>query len=143
MVPNRRLRDELARADKMARKRRTNFDEQATVVPQEEVVPDATRPGRLRDYADGIGDADSDDSIELRTSDIDISDLSNDSRPVPAAPRAAGLPGMRGPTLPGRNQAPRSPAPPPAPRAQIVIEPQRKKGLFDFGDDDQTRIDLK
>jgi Fe-S-cluster-containing hydrogenase component 2 len=75
MVPNRRLRDELDRADRVAGKRRTSFeDDQATVVPVEDVVPEPTRPGRARDY--GADLEVSDGSQELSVSDIDVSDLS-------------------------------------------------------------------
>ena len=71
MVPNRRLREELARADRLAKQRRANqFDDQATVVPTEDRVPEATRPGHLRDFAADIVEVQEDDHIELNTGDI-------------------------------------------------------------------------
>src|SRR4051794_21438377 len=99
MVPNRRLREELARADRLAKQRRANqFDDQATVVPIEDRVPEETRPGNIRDYARDYAAADIvevDEDIELHTgdmekldpsavmelatSDIDISDLTDET----------------------------------------------------------------
>jgi Fe-S-cluster-containing hydrogenase component 2 len=128
MVPNRRLREELARADRLARKRRSQFeDDQATVVPTEDRVPEATRPGHLRDFAADILEVSEDielhtgdlqkvdqSSIELATSDIDVSDLT-DETPNPDFLRSVAKP-----------QAQRKP---------------RRRDLFEFGDEDQTRID--
>ena len=71
MVPNRRLREEMARADRLAkqRKHKSQFDDQATVVPVEDRVPEETRPGHLRDYA-YAGDIEVDEDIELHTGDM-------------------------------------------------------------------------
>src|SRR5689334_1594241 len=94
MVPNRRLREELARADRLAKQRRANqFDDQATVVPIEDRVPEETRPGNIRDYAADILEVDEDIELHtgdmekvdpsaimaLGTSDIDISDLTDET----------------------------------------------------------------
>ena len=127
MVPNRRLREELARADRLARKRKSQFDDQATVVPSEDRVPEATRPGHLRDFAADIlevsedielhtGDLERVDpkSLELSTSDIDVSDLT-DETPNPDFLKTVARP-----------------------QAQLK---GRRRELFDFGDEDQTRID--
>jgi len=109
MVPNRRLREEMARADKLAKERRkkSQFDDQATYVPVEDRVPEETRPGHVRDYAADIlevdeelelhtGDIEKVDMVELATSDIDVSDLTDEGVPnpdflktvVPKKPRA-------------------------------------------------------
>lgn len=129
MVPNRRLREELARADRLAKQRRANqFDDQATVVPTEDRVPEATRPGHLRDFAADIVEVQEDDHIELNTgdiekldprtlelatSDIDISDLTDES-PNPDFMRTVAKPD-----------------------AQLRA---RRRPVVDF-DEEQTRID--
>ena len=96
MVPNRRLREEMARADKLAKERRkqSHFDDQATVVPTEDRVPEETRPGHVRDYAADIlevdeemelntGDIEKVEAFDLATSDIDVSDLTDEGAPNP------------------------------------------------------------
>src|SRR5512135_1807466 len=97
MVPNRKLREEMARADKLAkqRKKQSQFDDQATYVPVEDRVPEETRPGHVRDYAYGdvaeideefelnTGDIQKVEAIELATSDIDVSDLTDEGVPNP------------------------------------------------------------
>ncbi|HEX8952800.1 MAG TPA: 4Fe-4S dicluster domain-containing protein, partial [Polyangia bacterium] len=129
MVPNRRLREEMARADKLAKERRkhSQFDDQATVVPVEDRVPEETRPGHVRDYgyADievsedielNTGDIEKVDAIELATSDIDVSDLTDESVPNPDFIKTV---------VP--------------PRGKIQIKAHKHRGV-DF-DDEQTRID--
>jgi Fe-S-cluster-containing hydrogenase component 2 len=99
----------MARADKLAKERRkkSQFDDQATYVPVEDRVPEETRPGHVRDYAGDIlevdeelelhtGDIEKVDMVELATSDIDVSDLTDEGVPnpdflktvVPKKPRA-------------------------------------------------------
>ncbi len=78
----------------------------------EDVVPEETRPGRLRDFAADLDVSES--GIELGTADIDISDLTGQADLLKTT----------------------------AHRTQKRPQPKkRSKALFDFGDDDQTRID--
>ena len=143
MIPNRRLREELARADRLARQRRgSQFDDQATVVPVEDRVPEETRPGHVRDYAAAAdivelsedielstGDIEKLDpnSIELATADIDVSDLT-DETPNPdfaRRQRRAAAPVRDG--LVTKVKAPSRAKP-------------RNRAAMDF-DEEQTRID--
>ena len=77
MVPNRRLREEMARADRLAKERRkhSHFDDQATVVPIEDRVPEETRPGHLRDYAYAADVVEVDEELELHTGDMEKVDV--------------------------------------------------------------------
>jgi Fe-S-cluster-containing hydrogenase component 2 len=153
MVPNRRLREELARADRLAKQRRANqFDDQATVVPIEDRVPEETRPGNIRDYAAAdilevdedielhTGDMEKLDPssvMELATSDIDISDLTDETPNPDHQMRSRAR--THGAIIPKTERnAPRG-----APKLQPKPAPGKpsKRALFDFGDDDQTRID--
>ena len=56
MLPNRRLRDEMARADRLERQRKSNDfgDDQKTVVPVEDRVPDELRLGREEEGHAGV-----------------------------------------------------------------------------------------
>ncbi|MCU1280790.1 MAG: 4Fe-4S ferredoxin iron-sulfur binding domain protein, partial [bacterium] len=129
MVPNRRLREEMARADRLARQRKANqFDDQATVVPVEDRVPEETRPGHIRDYAYAAdlevdeelelntGDIEKVDAIELATSDIDVSDLTDENVPNPDFLRTV------------------------MPKPHVQIKAHKRRAAVDF-DDEQTRID--
>lgn len=131
MVPNRRLREEMARADKLAKERRkqSHFDDQATVVPVEDRVPEETRPGHVRDYAAdyahveeelelNTGDIEKMDPIELATSDIDVSDLTDEGVPNPDFIKTV---------VP--------------PKPMIRVKGHKPRSRLDFDDEDQTRID--
>ncbi|HWE27905.1 MAG TPA: 4Fe-4S dicluster domain-containing protein, partial [Polyangia bacterium] len=122
----------MARADRLAKERRkhSHFDDQATVVPVEDRVPEETRPGHVRDYAYAAdlevdedielhtGDMEKVDAIELATSDIDVSDLTDESVPNPDFIKTV---------------VPKRP--------QIEIKAKKtRRAAVDF-DDEQTRID--
>jgi Fe-S-cluster-containing hydrogenase component 2 len=147
MVPNRRLRDELARADKHAAKRRSSFDHDATVVPVEDRVPE--RPGR-RAFDESDVEVEEGGELELHTSDmekvdIDVSDLAlTNERPLP--PRVK----VQAPAPPRPPQRPLPPLPKsraklPADAQTMLAGPRLKgtEGLLwnDEDDEDQTRID--
>src|SRR6476660_2926812 len=131
MVTNRRLREEMARADKLAKegRKQSHFDDQATVVPTEDRVPEETRPGHVRDYAYGdvaeideelelhTGDLEKLDPIELATSDIDVSDLTDEGVPNPDFIKTV---------VP--------------PKPMVQVKAHKRRQAVDF-DDEQTRID--
>jgi Fe-S-cluster-containing hydrogenase component 2 len=148
MVPNRRLREELARADRLARQRRSSFDADETRVPVEDRVPDSGRFEKqefsnsdvvvLEEDAVELNTGDI-EKVELSTSDIDVSDLT-DETPMPEQARPQQpMPANRARSrkLPVNAKTMLAPATAKAKAKKAT----GKRDVLDWDEEDQTRID--